>query len=213
MVVKTGEEMQTGGEAEQSSIGAYTFFLYDGPLPPDSVEIVEPQLYQPDDMTLPRKGLTVMYGYRGASNVLRRAMRDAVAKNVFLAQVSFKVLVGQWNPYKQNLESLGTCRFLNLPSRASAELMDDVKERWNRWLAEEGKPAEKFPRAPSKNMHLLDRLVQESPYDQLTAIAYDVRTTAGVARYMTVYDLDAIEPDSVAVVPAKTTKVTFRAPE
>lgn len=213
MVVEKFEGPQEDAGPQQSSIGAVSFFLYEGPLPPGQVLLQDPHLYQPDGMTLPRTGLTVMYGYRGASNVLRRGMRDSVEKDCYLAQVNFRVWIGEWNPYKQDIEHLSTCRFLNLPSRASANLMSDINKRWNTWLAEEGKPAEKFPRAPSLNMHLLDRLVKEDPYDQVNAIAYDVRTTAGVARYMTIFNLEAIDHESVAVVPDGTIKVEFATPD
>ena len=141
-----------------------------------------------------------MYGHRGSSNVLRASMLEVSTKGA-LAIVSFKVNVGRWNPNKQRLEDLETSYFINLPSRASSELMNDVNEKWNAWLAEEGKAPEKFPRAPSNNMHLLDRLIEIEPYNKAVAIAYDVITTVGVAKFMTIFDSSAIDPESVVVGP------------
>ncbi|WP_245820363.1 hypothetical protein [Marinobacter lutaoensis] len=151
-------------------------------------------------MKLPEKGITVMYGHRGSANVLRATMQS-MTKQDSLAIVSFKVGIGKWNPNKLKLADLKESRFLNLPARASAELMDDVNKHWNRWLAEDGLPPEKFPRQPSDNMHYLDKLVELEPYKDVVAIAYDVSTTVGAAKFMTVFNLDAIDLDSVTVGP------------
>lgn len=197
---------------EQSTIGAVSMFLYDGPDAPAKHTISRAHYYQSEDVALPMAGITAMYGYRGASNVLRHALRSAVADDRFMAQVNFRVRVGEWNPNKQQLSDLESCRFLNIPNRASADLMDDINKRWNDWLALEGKPSEKFPRSPSKNMHLLDKLIQIEPYSQLNAIAYDVRTTVGLAKFITVFNLDAIDREDVAVIPGGETEIGFEVP-
>ncbi|MFB2350907.1 hypothetical protein, partial [Priestia megaterium] len=126
-----------------------------------------------------------------------------------LAVVNFKVNVGRWNPNKQRFSDLETSRFLNLPSRSSAEIMDDVNKRWNDWLALEGKPSEHFPRAPSNNMHLLDKLVEVYPYNQVVAVAYDVVTRVGAAKFLTIYDMDAVDLSSVVVGPGVEAEVVF----
>jgi hypothetical protein len=41
-------------------------------------------------------------------------------------------------------------------------------------------------------MHLLDELVKQEPYDQLTAIAYPVMTGVGEAQVVTVFNTDDI---------------------
>ena len=183
-----------------SQIGAVSVLRFPGDVP-DPVVLGDPDFYQSKELILPQSGLTVMYGHRGSSNVLRASMLEVSDKGS-LAVVSFKVNVGRWNPNKQRLDDLDSSFFINLPSRSSSELMNDVNEKWNAWLAEEGKPPEKFPRAPSNNMYLLDRLIEEEPYCNAVAIAYDVVTTVGVAKFMTIFDTSAIDVDSVVVGPS-----------
>ena len=194
-------------ENQSSQIGAISVLRYPGQVP-DPVVLGEPNFYQSPEMTLPENGLTVLYGHRGSSNVLRASMLE-VSNEGSLAIVSFKVNIGRWNPKKLKIEDLDECHFINLPSRASSDMMGDINKKWNAWLAEEGKPPEKFPRAPSENMHLLDRLVATPPYDQATAIAYDVKTSAGLAKFVTIFDPRAIVAESVVVGPGLDVEVVI----
>jgi len=189
----------SNSDTQTSQIGAVSVLRFSGEVP-DPVVLGSPSFYQRDDLHLPTRGLTVMYGHRGSSNVLRASMLE-VASSGSLAIVSFKVNVGQWNPNKQKLEDLDNSFFINLPSRSSSELMNDVNQKWNAWLEEEGKPPEKFPRAPSNNMHLLDRLIETPPYNKAVAIAYDVITEVGAAKFMTIFEAAAIDEESIVVGP------------
>lgn len=196
-----------GAPSVNSFIGAVSVHRYPDRVP-DTVVVGDPDFYQEPALSLPRNGLTVLYGHRGSSNVLRASLME-VAEEGALAVVNFKVNVGRWNPNKQRFSDLETSRFLNLPSRSSAEIMDDVNKRWNDWLALEGKPSEHFPRAPSNNMHLLDKLVEVYPYNQVVAVAYDVVTRVGAAKFLTIYDMDAVDLSSVVVGPGVEAEVVF----
>ena len=189
----------SNSQSQSSQIGAVSVLRYPGEVE-DPVVLGSPAFYQKPDLRLPEKGVTVMYGHRGSSNVLRASMLE-VSKSGSMAIVSFKINVGQWNPNKQKLEDLEYSFFINLPSRSSSELMNDVNRKWNAWLEEEGKPPEKFPKAPSNNMHLLDRLIETPPYDKAVAVAYDVITEVGAAKFMTIFDTTAIDEESVVVGP------------
>lgn len=195
-------------ETPSSQIGAVCVLRYPGQVP-DPVVLNDPDFYQYSDLKLPENGLTVLYGDRGASGVMRQAMLDVDRSEGSLAIVRFKVNIGRWNPNKLRPSDLSDCFFVNLPSRSSSELINDVNEKWNTWLAEEGKPPERFPRAPSSNMHLLDRLIETPPYNRAVAIAYDVKTSAGMAKFLTIFDLDAIDTDSVVVGPGLDVGVEF----
>lgn len=189
----------SNSEPNSSQIGAVSVLRFPGEVP-DPVVLGSPNFYQKEGLILPKKGLTVMYGHRGSSNVLRASMLET-SDSGSLAIVSFKVNVGRWNPNKQKLEDLEDSFFINLPSRSSSELMNDVNEKWNAWLAEEGKPPEKFPREASNNMYLLDRLIETPPYNNAVAIAFDVVTSVGAAKFMTIFDTSAIDIESVVVGP------------
>ncbi|HBM49320.1 MAG TPA: hypothetical protein DD385_04130, partial [Marinobacter sp.] len=76
---------------------------------------------------------------------------------------------------------------------------------------EEGAPNEDFPRKASNRMDLLDKLVALPPYNELNAIAYDVQTRFGAAKFLTVFNMDAIRTDETTVIPPGT-KVSFKAP-
>ena len=194
------------GESE-SQIGAISAHRI-GATPPKEIVVGEADYYCKPELTLPQQGLTVMYGHRGAASVVSSMVREAKGGSR-VALVEFRVSIGQWNPNKQKLADFESSRFLNLPSRASAPVLDDINRHWNEWLALEGKPEERFPRRPSMNMHLLDKLVELEPYNHLTAIAYEVVTEVGIARFMTIFDVEAIDLDSVVVGPDIEAEVVF----
>lgn len=191
--------MSKKNELHSSQIGAVSVHRFHGEVP-DPLILGEPDFFQKPELKLPQRGVTVMYGHRGSANVLRAAMKQMTDEDS-LAIVSFKVGIGKWNPNKLKLSDLHESRFLNLPSRSSAQLMDDIKERWNEWLTKDGLPVENFPRQPSNYMHYLDRLVELDEYKDVVAIAYDVHTTVGIAKFMTIFDTDAIDVESVVVGP------------
>ncbi|MDY6930234.1 MAG: hypothetical protein SWN10_24615 [Pseudomonadota bacterium] len=195
-----------------STIGAKSFFFFEGDNPPDHYTIAEPEYFQHKDLQFPRKGITLLYGHRGPGNLIGAAARYASEHGKGIGLIEARVDVGEWNPDKARLDGFSGCRVLNLPARASKEVMDDVNEKWNRWLTLEGKPTERFPRSPSMNMHLLDKLIEEEPYNELNAIVYDGMTTFGLARFVTVYNLEAIDRDSLLVIPRNLTKVDFELP-
>lgn len=182
-----------------SQIGAVSVYRFHGEVP-DPLILGEPDFFQSPELKLPTKGVTVMYGHRGSANVLRASMMQMTDEDS-LAIVSFKVGIGQWNPNKLKLEDLKKSFFVNLPSRSSAELMDDVNQHWNEWLKADGLEPEKFPRKPSNNMHYLDKLIELDDYKDAVAIAYDVVTTVGLAKFMTIFDTNAIDIESVVVGP------------
>lgn len=196
-----------------SSIGAKTFFFYEGDNPPNKVVISEPEYFLHPDVTLPRNGITFLYGNRGPGNLIGSATRYAAQNDLGIGLVEVSVDVGEWNPNKARLDSFSHCNVLNLPARASKEVMDDVNQRWTGWLRDEGLMPEKFPRASSNHMHLLDKLSVEAPYNQINAIVYDAMTTFGLARFVTVYNLEAIDRDSLLVIPRNLTEVEFSTPK
>lgn len=176
----------------ESSIGLKTFFEYEGRTPSREVEIVEPDFFLPDGLILPRTGITFLYGFRGAQSVLGHAMRRAYEHGRELCVVTAQADVGTWSLEKQKLGNFDDFGFLNLPSRVRAETLDDINKRWNMLLTRNGLPVDDFPRKQSSNMHMLDELVKQEPYDKLTAIAYPIKTKIGNARLVTVFQLDKI---------------------
>lgn len=60
-------------------------------------------------------------------------------------------------------------------------------------------------------MDLLDKLVALPPYNELNAIAYDVQTRFGAAKFLTVFNMDAIRSDETAVIPPGT-EISFCPP-
>lgn len=196
-----------------SQISAKAFFLTANGVRPDHHVVQFPDYFQKPNVRFPKKGITVTYGHKGPGNINRAALRKAQDEGLYLSFLDFKVDVGTWNPNKQNLESIQDCLFLNLPVRASAPLMDDINAKWNAWLAEEGEPESRFPRRMSHRMDLLDRLIDCEPYNHLNAIAYDVETEFGVAKFLTIFNLDAIDRESISVIPGNVTTIEFRLPE
>lgn len=53
-------------------------------------------------------------------------------------------------------------------------------------------------------MDLLDRLIELEPYRHLNAIAYDAQTRFGLAKFVTVFNLNAILYDEISVIPPHT---------
>jgi len=195
-----------------STIGAKSFFFFEGDNPPEQITLSEPAYFQHPELTLPKNGITLLYGHRGPGNLIGAAARYAAEQEKGIGLVEVRIDIGEWNPDKARLDGFSKCRVLNLPARASKEVMDDVNTKWNKWLTLEGKPTEKFPRSPSMNMHLLDKLIDETPYNELNAIVYDAMTTFGLARFVTVYNLDAIDRDSLLMIPRNLTRVDLAAP-
>ncbi|KXS55089.1 MAG: hypothetical protein AWU57_513 [Marinobacter sp. T13-3] len=193
-----------------STIGAKTFFFYEGDNPPGEVVISRPDYFLSPDVTLPESGLTLLYGHRGPGNLIGSATRYAAQNDMGIGLVEVRVDVGEWNPNKARFEGFDQCRVLNLPARASKEVMDDVNEKWNTWLKEEGHGPGKFPRSPSRHMHLLDRLMREAPYNKLNAVVYDAKTTFGLARFVTIFNEHALDSSSVMVVPRNMSRVSFQ---
>jgi hypothetical protein len=195
-----------------SSIGAKSFYFYEGKKPPSHLTLSEPNYFQHENLHLPKKGLTMLYGNRGPGNLIGAAVRHAAENEIGIGLVEAKVNIGEWSPDKARLDGFSRCRVLNLPARASKEVMDDVNKRWNTWLALEGLPPEKFPRKPSLRMDFLDKLVEQEPYSQLNAIVFDAMSIFGLARFVTIYNMDAIDYDSIVVIPRNLTKVDFEIP-
>jgi len=195
-----------------SSIGAKSFFFFEGKNPPKQLTLSNPNYFQHANLRLPRKGITFLYGNRGPGNLIGAAVRHANDKGLGIGLVEVRVNVGEWSPDKARLEAFSHCHVLNLPARASKEVMDDVNKKWNTWLSLDGAPVEKFPRQPSLRMDLLDKLVEQEPYCELNAIVFDAMTIFGLARFVTVYNMDAIDYDSMVVMPRDLTKVNFTVP-
>lgn len=192
----------------ESSIGLKTFFEFEGRVPPRSVEISTPDFYLPPEVRLPQSGITFLYGYRGSGSVVGHAINRALEHGRELCIVTAKAEVGSWTADKQSAENFDDLRFINLPSRVRAETLDDIGARWRQLLAERGLPMDDFPRKYSPNIHLLDELVKQEPYNKLTAIAYPMRTNArtGAAQLVTVF-----HPDKIKEVEANTNhKVRIR---
>lgn len=196
--------MNAKGESQIDAISAHAIHG----IPPKEIVVGAADYFCKPEFLLPEKGVTVMYSYRGAASVVSAMVRSATS-GVGVALVEFKVNMGKFNPNKLRLDDFAQNRFLNLPDRASAAALDDINRHWNEWLALEGKPEERFPRRPSMNMHLLDRLVEVDPYNHLAAIAYDVLTTVGWAKFLTVFDETAIDLDSVSIGPNLDAEIVF----
>ncbi|WP_291831824.1 hypothetical protein [Marinobacter sp.] len=161
---------------------------------------------------LPRKGITLLYGNKGPGSLIGAAVRESASTGLGVCFADIKVDIGEWDSNKHKLSTFKSCRFLNLPLRANREVLDDVNQRWNQWLDREGAPREDFPRKPSNRMDLLDRLVEQEPYRELNAIAYDAVTRFGIAKFVTVFNLEAILADQVTVIPPQT-NLRFRLPD
>lgn len=188
-----------------SAIGTKTFFFYEGEQQPAEYTICQPDYFQGPDFQLPRKGITLLYGNKGPGSLIGAAVRESASTGLGVCFADIKVDIGDWDSNKQKLSTFNACRFLNLPLRANREVLDDVNRLWNQWLDAECAPREDFPRKPSNRMDLLDKLVERAPYRELTAIAYDAVTRFGTAKFVTIYNLDAILDDQITVIPPQTT--------
>src|SRR5690554_2094666 len=140
---------------------------------PESFELPKIQEFYPlEGQTMPEKGISVLYGTkRGASPIVQAHHYEALRTDKNLAVIRFDLRVGKW-PFPTNiaLDDIGEVRFLELRFKTLAETRKRINQIWNQLLSEEGKPAENFPAMPSRNMHLLDRLVEFEPFDKLTAM-------------------------------------------
>ncbi|KPP97815.1 hypothetical protein [Marinobacter sp. HL-58] len=195
-----------------SLIGAKTFFFYKGKSQPSHHTVSLPDYFQKSDMKLPRSGVTLLYGHKGPGSLVGAAIRKSASENIGVCFADIKIDIGLWDANKQSLDNFDRCRFLNLPSRANRDVLDDINSRWNQWLEQSCLPRESFPRKPSSNMNLLDRLVLEEPYSHLNAIAYDAITRFGIAKFVTVFNLDAILMEEIMVIPPST-RISFVKPE
>ena len=194
-----------------SVIGAKTFFFFEGDSQPDTHIICRPDYFQQDGFRLPASGVTLLYGHKGPGSLIGAAVRQSASSGAGVCFADVKIDIGEWDANKQKLDNFGHCRFLNLPQRANREVLDDINQHWNRWLDEEGAPNEDFPRKASNRMDLLDKLVALPPYSELNAIAYDVQTRFGAAKFLTVFNMDAIRTDETTVIPPGT-NVMFQTP-
>lgn len=194
-----------------SVIGTKTFFFYEGDQPPASYTLKRPDYFQGSDLQLPKQGVTLLYGNKGPGSLIGAAVRQSASSNKGVCFADVKVDIGSWDANKQNLQNFKNCRFLNLPLRANKEVLDDINKHWNSWLDNECQPHENFPRKPSKRMDLLDKLIRLEPYKHLNAIAYDVTTQFGLAKFVTVFNIDAILEEEASVIPPQT-KLVFETP-
>lgn len=187
-----------------SAIGTKTFFFFDGDEQPRTYTLDHPDYFQHPDLQLPKRGVTLLYGNKGPGSLIGAAVRESASTGRGVCFADVKADIGEWDSNKQRLSTFDSCRFLNLPLRASKEVLDDVNRHWNKWLDEEFLPREDFPRKPSYRMDLLDRLIELEPYRQLNAIAYDAQTRFGLAKFVTVFNLNAILYDEISVIPPQT---------
>ncbi|WP_029652897.1 hypothetical protein [Marinobacter daepoensis] len=195
-----------------SAIGTKTFFFFSGDQQPHHYTLEHPDYFQHPDLRLPKRGITLLYGNKGPGSLIGAAVRESAASGQGVCFADVKVEIGEWHNNKQKLATFESCRFLNLPLRANKEILDDVNQHWNKWLDEEFQPREDFPRKPSNRMDLLDRLIDLEPYKHLNAIAYDANTRFGLAKFVTVFNLDAILYDEISVIPPQT-KLTLALPQ
>jgi hypothetical protein len=187
-----------------SAIGTKTFFFFEGDRQPSSYTLENPNYFQLPEFRLPQRGITLLYGNKGPGSLIGAAVRESAATGQGVCFADVKVDIGDWDSNKQKLSTFETCRFLNLPLRANKEVLDDIHCHWNRWLDEECSPREDFPRKPSNRMDLLDKLIELEPYKHLNAIAYDTKTRFGLAKFVTIFNLNAILQDQITVIPPQT---------
>lgn len=187
-----------------SAIGTKTFFFFEGEQQPEEYTVSKPDYFQGADFQLPRKGITLLYGNKGPGSLIGAAVRESASSGLGVCFADIKVDIGEWDSNKHKLSTFSSCRFLNLPLRANREVLDDVNRHWNQWLDNECAPREDFPRKPSNRMDLLDKLIEQKPYRELNAIAYDAVTRFGTAKFVTIYNLDAILTDQITVIPPQT---------
>ncbi|WP_336367040.1 hypothetical protein [Marinobacter sp. C2H3] len=187
-----------------SVIGAKTFFFYDGDAQPAAYTLDAPDYFQPPTFRFPKTGVTFLYGNKGPGSLIGAAVRESAASGRGVCFADIKVDIDHWDSNKQKLDTFDHCRFLNLPLRANRDVLDDINHHWNQWLDAEGAPNEDFPRKPSERMDLLDRLMALPPYRELNAVAYDVATRFGIAKFVTVFRFEAILQDQISVIPPQT---------
>jgi hypothetical protein len=176
----------------ESAIGLKTFFEFEGRTPPRKVTIKSPDFFlDGTGASLPKTGMTFLYGFKGSQKLLGNAIQRAMQRGAELCLVNGQAFVGTYTVEKQDLSRFGNFRFLNLPNQVNAATKKDLKARW-RELLDQYALDDDFPRRPSPHMHLLDELVRQEPYDKLTAIAYEMETSVGVAQFVTVFKIDDI---------------------
>jgi len=188
---------------EHSSIGLKTYFEFSGRVPPETITLQQADFFlEGTGVRLPDVGHTFLYGYKTSRFILGSAISRAMDRNREFCLINAEARIGIWNPNKIRLETLAETRFVNLPNRANKELLNDIREKWVGLLEQHGLSArsDQFPRKPSPNMHLLGDLIKIPPYDRLTALAYHVDTTLGVANLVTVFrpeDLLMVDVNSI----------------
>lgn len=167
----------------ESQVQAVTYVEYPaGEVPPtvnDPTELSPRDFLIDTDTTLPQRGQLFLYGFRRTQGILGEIMHQARQRDHLIRILEFPIAVGQYRPQKQTLDGMADFRFLNIPDRAKAEVLNDMQEKWATLLAKEGLPQDGFPRKPSKHMHLLDSLLEMPPYNQLSGVAFPVHTEAG----------------------------------
>lgn len=175
-----------------SAINLKTYLEYSHNLPPTQAEVGTADFFLPPGMQLPKKGLTFLYGYRDSQVILGHAIKRAHDRGRNLCMVEVEAEIGEWTVNKKSLEDLETSRFIAVPSRVKVDILDDIRDRWRDIAIKRNVEPDDFPRKASLNMHLLDDLMEEEPYKNLTAIAYPVITSVGQATFATIYHLDRI---------------------
>ena len=176
----------------ESSIGLKTYFEFSGRAPAKHVDLGNADFFLTNTgITLPRLGPTFLYGFRGSQRVIGSAIQRARRRGMELCPVYAKAFVGTYTTQRQDAAGIASFRFLNVPTQIKASLKNDLRSRWEALLEQESLKDE-FPVKPSPHMHLLDDLVQQPPYDRLSAIAYPVETEVGLAQLVTVFDVEEI---------------------
>lgn len=188
----------------ESAIGLKIFFEFEGRSPPKKVTIKDADFFlEGTDVKLPRSGITFLYGFKGAQLLLGNAIQRSMQNGTELCLVNGQALVGKYSVEKQDLSTFGVFRFINLPNQVNSATKKDLRKRW-RELLEKYALEDDFPRRTSPHMNLLDELVKQEPYNKLTAIAYEVETSIGIAQFVTVFKLDHIhDVEANSIYPVK----------
>lgn len=175
-----------------SAINLKTYLEYSHNQPPKQADVGSADFFLPPGMQLPKKGLTFLYGYRDSQVILGHAIKRAHERNRNLCMVEIEAEIGEWTVNKKSLDEIGKSMFIAVPSRVKVDILDDIGARWRELATAKGLPVDDFPRKASLNMHLLDDLMEEAPYSELTAIAYPVITTVGQATFATIFHPERI---------------------
>jgi hypothetical protein len=150
----------------------------------------------PDDIEVPKEGLTMYFGFSYAREEVGRQMRAAAEEGFRIEPLACKMEVGKVVLGVTHMEDLANLKFLNL-KRASSEVIDYIKVECNKEIDRRMKNAGRKRYAYMEHSQdiglqpdVLCTVMSKGRFSNLRAIAYQVQVENTVRQYVTVFSGD-----------------------